>query len=198
MNEARKTCPQCGHAVFARMVKCLYCGRELVNRHEEPRRECPRCRRRMDLVTLAWVAIDRCPGCHGEYYDMGEVDPQLDLKPGERQWLMDHASIAPHDSPQGKALDCPGCRKGMQTYRIPGPEPVIVDVCPGCHGTWLDPGEAAQLRNAAKARIVPKDVLPTPPAGTPLPDVEEVEEPGMIESAFSAVQEIVDILRGKR
>ena len=193
----RKPCPRCGHPVFAQMVKCLYCGNELVNRSAQPRRECPRCRRTLELVTLRWVVIDRCPGCRGEYYDTGEVDPQLDLKPGERQWLLDHAAIAPHDSPQGKALDCPGCRKPMETYRVPGPEPVVVDVCPQCHGTWLDEGEAGLLRSAARARIVPKDVAVTPPLGTPV-GPEDLEEHGVLESVVGAVREIVDILRGRR
>ena len=148
----------------------------------------------MDLVTLGWVAIDRCPGCQGEFYDTGEVDPQLALSSGERAWLLEHSEPAPHDTPQGKAMDCPGCRKGMQTYRVPGPDPVIVDVCAGCHGTWLDPGEAVRLRAAAHARIIPKQVAETPDL-EPRP---EPEEPGAVESIFGAVREIVDILRGRR
>ena len=192
----RGKCPQCGHPVFQQMAKCLYCGREQVDRRAQPVRGCPRCRRTLEVVTLRWVAIDRCPGCHGEYYDTGEVDPQLDLAPGEREWVMSHAEPAPHDTPQGKAMDCPGCRGPMGTWRVPGPDPVVVDVCPACNGTWLDAGEVGRLRAAARARIVPKEVVdpvldPEAAATTPAEDSED-------HSVFGALKEIVDILRGRR
>lgn len=95
----------------------------------------------------------------------------------------------------------------MRTYRVPGPDPVVIDVCPGCQGTWLDPGEVARLRAAARARIVPKVVgeVAADQAGRPVhPRVpvaaaaQEEVVAGTVDTVFGALREIVDILRGRR
>jgi len=45
------------------------------------------------------------------------------------------------------ALICPKCLSDMTELEHQG---VTIDVCPGCRGIWLDPGELAQLRGAAE------------------------------------------------
>lgn len=194
----RTPCPTCGHPVYGRMVKCLYCGRAAAG-VTQPRRPCPRCRRGLATVPTQWFLIDRCDRCRGEFYDVGEVDPRLDLDRGDRRWLEEHMEPAPHDAPGGKALECPGCRAAMDTFRVPGPQPVTIDVCPKCRGTWLDAGELERMRADARAQIVPKDVpSKTPVRAAPSPSgAPAADRDGPVESVFGAIREIVDILRGK-
>jgi membrane associated rhomboid family serine protease len=45
------------------------------------------------------------------------------------------------------AIICPKCLSDMTELEHQG---VTIDVCPGCRGIWLDPGELAQLRGAAE------------------------------------------------
>ena len=65
-------CPGCGHLVTRRMVRCLYCGVNLVE-GEQTARLCPRCGGSMKTEQLVWAFIDRCTCCGGEYYDLGEL-----------------------------------------------------------------------------------------------------------------------------
>jgi len=45
------------------------------------------------------------------------------------------------------AIICPKCLSDMTELEHQG---VTIDVCPGCRGIWLDPGELAQLRGASE------------------------------------------------
>ena len=45
------------------------------------------------------------------------------------------------------AIICPKCLSDMTELQHQG---VTIDVCPGCRGIWLDPGELAQLRGASE------------------------------------------------
>jgi membrane associated rhomboid family serine protease len=45
------------------------------------------------------------------------------------------------------AIICPKCLSDMTEIEHQG---VTIDVCPGCRGIWLDPGELAQLRDASE------------------------------------------------
>ena len=200
---SRAPCPSCGHVVKSRMIRCVYCGATLAAAHHQPRRACPRCDRGLIVVSAHWLSIDRCDKCGGEFYDVNEVDAQLDLDREGRRWLESHMQPAPHDGAGGRALVCPGCRAAMNTFRVPGQHPVTIDVCPRCEGTWVDAGEVEMLRSAARARIVPKaqqpahpahEAHPAPPPASPEPHPEH----GLVETMVDAVREIVDILRGRR
>ena len=44
-------------------------------------------------------------------------------------------------------LHCPKCGTKLEEAVMEG---VTVDICPGCHGIWLDEGELEKLTTAAK------------------------------------------------
>src|SRR5205814_1653357 len=130
---------------------------------------------------------DRCDKCRGEFYDVGEFDSHLELDREARSWLNQNRAPVRHDGPGGRALKCPGCRGDMDTFRVSGNAPVTIDICPACEGTWVDAGELALLKTAARARIVPKadgPVREPPPPGrsrhgesvAPAPAAEEAHE----------------------
>jgi Zn-finger nucleic acid-binding protein len=44
-------------------------------------------------------------------------------------------------------LMCPNCRTGMKEIAREG---VTIDMCPDCHGVWLDRGELQKLLDASR------------------------------------------------
>lgn len=44
-------------------------------------------------------------------------------------------------------LCCPKCGTKLEEAALEG---VTVDICPGCHGVWLDEGELEKLKAGAK------------------------------------------------
>ena len=48
-----------------------------------------------------------------------------------------HATVSGSESP-ARVLGCPHCAKPLRAREVDGVE---VDVCPSCHGLWLDHGE---------------------------------------------------------
>ncbi|MBI4862750.1 MAG: zf-TFIIB domain-containing protein [Candidatus Riflebacteria bacterium] len=171
-------CRSCQHAVPAGAVRCLFCGELQVAPAKQQRRTCPRCHKAMTPTPTQWIVVDRCDQCRGEFYDVGEADRLLVLDPTQRAWLQRNAVRRAPDTPDRKPLRCPGCTKNMQTFELPGPSPVLVDLCPGCDGLWLDQGELDRIRDVARARIVPKAVAGSPagPLDASAPEPEPVPD----------------------
>ena len=110
--------------------------------------KCPKCSHiEMAPETFAGITIDRCPDCHGIWFDVFELESVLRADP--RLLLSEDRHFqAPHRD-EGERLNCPRCRG---TYLIklnsrerPG---TIVDSCTVCYGVWLDAGEYTRLAHA--------------------------------------------------
>ncbi|MFH1748914.1 MAG: zf-TFIIB domain-containing protein [Planctomycetota bacterium] len=109
---------------------------------------CPRCTDvEMNEEQIAGVSLDRCPTCHGLWFDMLELEKLLDANP--RPLLKEDARFQKLAKDEPRQLHCPRCRG---TYLIklnsrarPG---TIVDSCTVCYGTWLDAGELTRLAHA--------------------------------------------------
>jgi Zn-finger nucleic acid-binding protein len=74
--------------------------------------KCPKCGQGMDQISYGGdLVIDRCTGCHGMWFDHGEVD-QL-----KKKWMGDALDIG--EVSEGKDWDtvdniaCPRCGKDM-------------------------------------------------------------------------------------
>lgn len=64
-------------------------------------------------------------------------------------------------------LMCPNCHTGMKEIDREG---VKVDMCPQCHGVWLDRGELQKLLDSVEDR-------PGSPAGGPTPAQQQYMAP---------------------
>lgn len=105
---------------------------------------CPRCSYRLSSKTERGVEVDHCTRCSGTFFDVGEA-PQLlgeETRPSTWRPLW----IAQKSSPS--KLHCPkdGVRMGAHAVAFEG-QGVVVDVCEGCQGIWLDRHEGEALRN---------------------------------------------------
>ena len=83
--------------------------------------DCPKCKSFMEEKTLSTlqggVTIDRCTGCQGLWFDIGEAETLKD------KWMSDHVDSG--DPEVGKQhnqirdIDCPRCGKRMDQLSDP-------------------------------------------------------------------------------
>src|SRR2546421_10592268 len=98
---------------------------------------CPKCRAYMFTRRRKGVEIDLCSQCSGIWLDDGELATLAETKrdvPGEGQ----------RRTPTPYA--CPRCGQILQEQLYTRGSELLVDVCPGCEGVYLDQGELEQVR----------------------------------------------------
>ena len=104
--------------------------------------ECPKCHAAMEEKTLSTlsggVTVDKCTGCHGIWFDMGEAEKLKD------KWMSDH--IDDGDRTVGKAnnairdIACPRCGVQMTELSDPKQKHIQYEACAE-HGMYFDAGE---------------------------------------------------------
>ncbi len=104
---------------------------------------CPKCCK----ATLAEMQIgdartvvDQCRSCGGIWFDRKELEVIMDLAAQD-------LSI-PSGAEETKRT-CPRDFELLVTFRYPQTE-VMVDMCRGCEGLWLDGGELTEIRKIRK------------------------------------------------
>jgi Zn-finger nucleic acid-binding protein len=105
--------------------------------------QCPKCEDATLAATqIRDIEVDRCPSCHGVWFDEAELPHLLSF---------DHRSLTPLEGGRDrrgfteKHGDCPRDRTPLlRVYSAQNPA-VVVDACPACRGIWLDAGELDQL-----------------------------------------------------
>lgn len=103
---------------------------------------CPKCKTETlkDFGQMEGVDIDFCGTCKGIWFDAGElafyVEASEDV-PG-----LDKALQTGRDS----GCLCPRCKTQhlVETQYLPG-ETLLIDICPACHGIFLDRGELPKV-----------------------------------------------------
>lgn len=142
------------------MVRCLYCGESLGASPEATARTCPACKMAMSAVPAGWVLIDRCDGCHGEFYDTGELERVKTIGEADSKWIRE-TTLDRKPAVLAAPRACPGCSTAMES--VLAAYEVTIEVCPKCRGVWCDRGEADRLRTLAvdrkQALVVPPDVI---------------------------------------
>ena len=106
---------------------------------------CPACTDvEMNEETVAGVRIDRCPACHGMWFDALELEQVLEADP--RPLLKEDRRFVAQGGESGPRRKCPRCQ-GAELIKLnsrlrPG---TILDSCTVCYGTWVDAGELTRL-----------------------------------------------------
>ncbi len=114
---------------------------------------CLRCGGKLWVLYRKGNLVERCTDCDGMWFDAGEISPILGI----------HRPLAGRASGKLTELRCLRCPadEDRRLVEIAYPSTrVPVDVCPGCHGTWIDGGELDALREAF--RPITGDERPTP------------------------------------
>lgn len=106
--------------------------------------KCPRCSStKLEPFTHEQVEFDFCLDCHGIWADKGELSAYVET-------LSDlPGPIVPSDISKSK-MTCPKC-DNQPLYEIPymRKHEVLIDVCLGCQGIWMDAKELASIQKLA-------------------------------------------------
>lgn len=115
--------------------------------------KCPQCGKTLDEIKLGTSRVDRCEECGGIWFDKDELKAVRDERDEELSWLdFDLWSDADQLVAGGTFIDCP--RDGSPLYRIGyGPSGVLVDVCPQCHGIWLEMEELGKIQRSLQEKV---------------------------------------------
>lgn len=97
------------------------------------------------------IEVGECPTCGGMWLERGELEaieenPEHDHS-AELARMPDLGYQAYELALQkrDRHLACPKCGTEMETREYARCSQVVIDVCPGCHGVWLDKGELEAL-----------------------------------------------------
>lgn len=159
-------CSNCGAPLPAKSNVCRYCEtlnevdlrtvRRTARARGTGERACPRCARPMTVVAAAGVDLDRCPACHGIFFDPDELERVLEtsVRPAAEADLAELNRLIdeefPETAPDVRYVPCPDCAKLMNRKAHAARAGVVVDRCRE-HGVWLDGGELRRLAKWARA-----------------------------------------------
>ena len=179
--EFSTSCTQCGgttREVPGRTyLQCSYC-QSLAFPHGSPLTtnaitpmggeldaQCPCCEDALQTAELDSHRALYCGRCYGVLIRNGVFGEVVRNRRAKRA-NQEFADVRPVDASElNRALNCPNCRKRMDTHPYYGPGNVVIDSCGDCGYIWLDPGELATLERAAgRSETKPEPVSFTPPA----------------------------------
>lgn len=110
--------------------------------------KCPRCQQVLAPVDIDDAGVrtsaQRCIGCGGHFFEVGRLEPIVDVV---KVKLFEHHHI-PSERTQLSPISCPACGEDEPMMKVNShrDEKVVIDVCPKCRGTWLDKGELAAIQ----------------------------------------------------
>jgi len=122
---------------------------------------CPACKSDMIVVEYHQIELDYCPGCHGVWFDSGELELLLESAGLDSpQPLLAGLAGSTKASLAEKRRRCPICLRKMRKTVI-GQEPeILLDVCRRGDGIWFDGGElnllVGQLAGKATEKASPQ------------------------------------------
>ena len=112
---------------------------------------CPKCRADMDVYEVDGVQIDRCSGCHGLWFDAGEVDKLRSRNVAAALDIGDSSTGRSHNT-----IDhyrCPRCGGHMLRMVDPQQSHIWYEQCSECHGSYFDAGEFLDLATVSIADV---------------------------------------------
>jgi len=124
--------------------------------------KCPRCRTELAHSTVDDLELEICFSCHGAWFDRGELREAKDMALPDGDWL--DFEIWKHPERfevNAGEVNCPRCEKRLCRL-LYGDTHVEIEVCPNCHGVWLDEAELGKivesLDNEINAKTFPEYV----------------------------------------
>lgn len=113
--------------------------------------QCPFCATELHEAAVEGHRVLHCERCNGVLTTNDEFLPIV-RKMRARAKPADRTPTAIQPEELKRQVDCPNCRRTMDTHPYYGPGAVVVDTCARCHLIWLDKGELNVIRTAPGRR----------------------------------------------
>jgi Zn-finger nucleic acid-binding protein len=106
-------------------------------------RPCPTCDKPLIEVARGGQRVDRCPTCHGIFFDAGELEAIVAMMDLYHSIKLeeDEIDIVPSEE-RTRRVSCPADGADMEPRQV---GTLTMDTCPSCDGIWLDDGELVSL-----------------------------------------------------
>lgn len=97
------------------------------------------------------VQVDRCPSCRGTWLEAGELERIQQSKERDnaavlaRMPALGFDAVALAEAKAARTIACPKCGDPLARREYGFCSQVLIDVCPRCHGVWLDDREVVAL-----------------------------------------------------
>lgn len=120
-------------------------------------RICPSCGSNLKQRHYKGISIDECEKCRGMWFGKDELKRAKDATDDDLRWL----DFDLFEQKGGKFLTtksekkCPSCSSQMQSLQYMDSK-VTIDVCPSCHGVWLDHNEFKKIVQYLENVVVSK------------------------------------------
>lgn len=114
--------------------------------------QCPKCQVVMKVLSYEGVAIEKCPACHGEWLDDGELHSVVVKRDKTFSPAVKKELLAKIKANKGKpteitrTLKCPRCGGSTAPNNYATDSGIIIDRCTSCHGVWVDQGELEMIQ----------------------------------------------------
>ena len=142
-------CPSCFGLMFVGSQFCGHCGAKAVStvaQDGEDLGECPRCRKRLDLLRIGNVALNECQKCGGMWADVVTFE-KICADREEQSAVLGFIGKREHViEPLSKIsyVPCPKCKQLMNRSNFAHASGVIIDTCKQ-HGVWFDADELPKI-----------------------------------------------------
>jgi len=100
----------------------------------------------LETVHEHGIDVDRCPHCHGAWYENDEL-AALESTVAGKPFTVGTIEYAKHES----ELLCPACGDAMVAFNYRAYN-LELDACAKEHGFWLDAGESDRVRDIMRER----------------------------------------------
>jgi Zn-finger nucleic acid-binding protein len=145
-------CPSCFGMMFLGSRHCPRCGahaERAETKTNERRFDCPRCRVRMEALTIGKATLRECARCSGLWVEAAAFE-EICADREQQAAVLGSPATKTAGAAGGAAaghvryVPCPQCGQLMNRFNFARCSGVVVDVCKG-HGTWFDRDELQRV-----------------------------------------------------
>lgn len=117
---------------------------------------CPSCKHQLTSYSYKNVQLDKCPHCHGMWFDKDELRKAKDRTDNDLRWmdfqLFDEKPNKYSAKTESKKI-CPKCQLPLHSQEYMHSK-IRIDRCSQCDGVWLDDEEFNKIIDYLEKKII--------------------------------------------
>ncbi len=142
------SCSSCFGTIFEGNKFCPLCGSKAVESNilaDKKAGDCPRCKKKMQLIEIEGIELNECEKCEGVWTDIETFETICANRENQSAVLKKFDEILHHPKPiKVQYVPCPTCSHLMNRSNFAKVSGVVIDTCKG-HGVWFDAEELPKI-----------------------------------------------------